>query len=91
MADTKQIAKRLREATPTNWIVEVGREGFYVSIRRDNEKDMTQADVEFFENAASDIASLIIEVKKLRDKNAALQRQIITYSNANEENHWLNK
>jgi cell division septum initiation protein DivIVA len=91
MADIEQISRRLRNATPANWIVDVAENDFYLIVRRDNEKNVTDADIEFFDNVASDVAQLISEVVRLRDKNAALQRQIIIYSNANEENHWLNK
>ena len=46
---------------------------------------MRQADITFFEEAGQDIAKLVIEVKQLREVNAALKRQIIQDTKAKND------
>jgi acetaldehyde dehydrogenase (acetylating) len=72
-----EISERLRNATPANWDIDHSFDNTCMYIHRTNEKPITNSDILFFENAATDIAKLVIEVKQLREINAALKRQLI--------------
>jgi hypothetical protein len=72
----KEISLRVRNATPADWIVDISQDESYLIIRRKNEKNMTESDIMFFENSATDVARLVIEVKQLREVNKALKKQI---------------
>lgn len=72
-----EISERLRNATPANWDIDYSFDNTCIYIHRISEKPITNSDVLFFENAATDIAKLVIEVKQLREINAALKRQLI--------------
>lgn len=73
----EEISERLRNATPTDWEFDVSFDDLTLYTRRKNEKPVQKTDVIFFENAAVDIARLVVEVKQLRQINAALKRQLV--------------
>jgi hypothetical protein len=72
-----EVSERVRNATPTNWEVDISDDNGFIYIERQDGKPMTYSDLIFFENAATDIAKLTIEVKQLREVNVALKRQIV--------------
>jgi hypothetical protein len=72
----KHISKKIQAITPVNWNVDISNDSGFLYIERKDGKMMRQADITFFEEAAQDIAKLVIEVKQLREVNAALKRQI---------------
>lgn len=76
--DLDKITQRLRDVTPTNWNVDISSDGRYIYIGSERERPMKDAHLDFFENAATDIAKLAIEVKQLREINLALKRQLVT-------------
>lgn len=76
--DLNQITQRLRDVTPTDWTVDISSDGTYIYINSEKERPMKDAHLNFFENAATDIAKLAIEVKQLREINLALKRQIVS-------------
>lgn len=75
--DLKFISKKLQSIAPINWQVDISEDSGFLYIERKDGKMMRQADITFFEEAAQDIAKLIIEVKQLREVNKALKRQIV--------------
>ena len=75
--DLDKISNKIREITPTNWSVDVSDDNAFLYIERKDGKPMRYADISFFEDAATDIAKLAIEVKQLREINSALKKQII--------------
>lgn len=75
--DLNHISRKLQTIAPINWEIGFSDDSAFLYIERKDGKMMRQADVVFFEEAASDIAKLIIEVKQLREVNAALKRQIV--------------
>ena len=80
-----EVSERIRNATPTNWRADISFDSAFIYIERENSKPMTHSDLDFFENAASDIAKLVIEVKQLREINAALKKQIVSANHALEK------
>ena len=72
-----EISDRLKAITPINWQTDVEMDELTMLVRHKDERKITKADMSFIENAASNIASLIMEVKQLREVNLALKRQII--------------
>ncbi len=80
-----EVSERVRNATPTNWRADISSDDAFIYIERENGKPMTHSDLEFFENAASDVAKLVIEVKQLREINAALKKQIVSATYALEK------
>lgn len=75
--DLDEISERLRNVTPTDWNVDISTDSRYIYINSEKERPMRNSHVIFFENAATDIAKLAIEVKQLRQINLALKRQIV--------------
>jgi hypothetical protein len=80
-----EVSERIRNATPTNWRADISFDSAFIYIERENGKPMTHSDLDFFENAASDIAKLVIEVKQLREINAALKKHIVSATYALEK------
>lgn len=76
--DLDKITQRLRDVTPTDWSADISSDGRYIYINSEKERPMKNAHIDFFENAATDIAKLAIEVKQLREINLALKRQLVT-------------
>ena len=72
-----EITERITNVTPANWQIDISFDDMCVYIGRKEEKPMRKSDLIFFENAAKDIAKLIVEVKQLREVNNALKKQII--------------
>lgn len=72
-----ELSSRLKEIAPINWQTDVEMDERTMLVRHKDERPIANADIEFVENAASNIASLIMEVKQLREVNLALKRQII--------------
>lgn len=72
-----EISDRLKAIAPINWQTDVDMDDLSMLLRHKDERKITKADMEFIENAASDIAALIMEVKQLREVNLALKKQII--------------
>lgn len=75
--DLNHISSKLQTIAPINWEINFSDDSAFLYIERKDGKMMRQADLTFFEEAASDIAKLIIEVKQLREVNTALKRQIV--------------
>ena len=73
----KHISEKLQEIAPINWNIDISNDSAFLYIERKDGKMIKQAEITFFEEAAQDIAKLIIEVKQLREVNAALKRQIV--------------
>jgi hypothetical protein len=76
-----EISDRLKAIAPINWQTDIEMDELTMLVRHKDERKITQLDMEFIENAASNIASLIMEVKQLREVNVALKRQIVTQVN----------
>lgn len=75
--DLDEIAERLRSITPANYVVDFGYDDLYLIINWPDEKPLNKIHGKFFQEAANDIAKLIIEVKQLRQVNKSLKRQIV--------------
>ena len=73
----QQISQKLQEIAPIDWKIDISNDSAYLYIERKDGKMMKQAEITFFEEAAQDIAKLIIEVKSLREVNHNLKRQIV--------------
>jgi hypothetical protein len=73
----KEISQRIVNITPVDWEIDSSSDDTVLYVRRKNERPMKKSDIIFFENAATDIAKLVIEIKQLREVNRALKRQII--------------
>lgn len=72
-----EISQRVRAVTPVDWQIDTEMDDLTMLIRHKNERKITNSDIDFISNAGTDIASLVIEVKQLRDINRALKRQVI--------------
>jgi len=73
----QQISQKLQQIAPIDWKIDISNDSAYLYIERKDGKMMKQAEINFFEEAAQDIAKLIIEVKSLREVNHNLKRQIV--------------
>lgn len=71
------ISKKMQSIAPIDWKIDISDDSAFLYIERKDGKMMKQAEITFFEEAAQDIAKLLIEVKQLREVNSALKRQII--------------
>jgi tRNA isopentenyl-2-thiomethyl-A-37 hydroxylase MiaE len=74
-----EISDRLKAITPINWQTDTEMDELTMLVRHKDERKITNADMEFIEKAASDIAGLIMEVRQLREVNVALKKQILTH------------
>lgn len=72
-----EITERITNITPANWEIDISFDDMFIYVRRKEEKPMRKSDLIFFENAAKDIAKLVVEIKQLREVNKALKTQII--------------
>lgn len=73
----QEISQKLQQIAPIDWKIDISNDSAYLYIERKDGKMMKQAEITFFEEAAQDIAKLIIEVKSLREVNHNLKRQIV--------------
>lgn len=73
----EEISQKLQQIAPIDWKIDISNDSAYLYIERKDGKMMKQAEITFFEEAAQDIAKLIIEVKRLREINHNLKRQIV--------------
>lgn len=73
----EEISQKLQQIAPIDWSVDISDDSAFLYIERKDGKMMKQAEITFFEEAAQDIAKLIIEVKRLREINHNLKRQIV--------------
>jgi hypothetical protein len=83
--DLNYISNKILSIAPVNWEVDISYDSGFLYIERKDGKMMRQADITFFEEAGQDIAKLVIEVKQLREINAALKRQIIQDTKAKND------
>jgi len=80
-----EISEQIQAIVPVNWVIDISSDSRALIITRRDEKNMKWSDINFFDDAASNIAKLIIEVKQLREVNAALKRQIVKAESAKIE------
>ena len=73
----EEISQKLQQIAPIDWKIDISNDSAYLYIERKDGKMMKQAEITFFEEAAQDVAKLIIEVKRLREINHNLKRQIV--------------
>lgn len=73
----EEISQKLQQIAPIDWKIDISNDSAFLYIERKDGKMMKQAEITFFEEAAQDIAKLIIEVKRLREINHNLKRQIV--------------
>ena len=75
--DLDAISEKIQAITPASWSIDISQDARYLLISRKDEKNMRQSDILFFEDAAKDVAKLVYEIRRLKEINVALKRQIV--------------
>jgi len=75
--DLDAISEKIQAITPASWSIDISQDARYLLVSRKDEKNMRQSDILFFEDAAKDVAKLVYEIRRLKEINVALKRQIV--------------